>query len=52
VINQNYCLLQSVIRAPRDGQVEKIYFHVGEKVSKDVTVIKFVKEGSNDRNTV
>jgi len=52
VLNQNFCLLQSVIRAPRDGQVEKIYFHIGEKVSKDVVVIKFVKEGGNDQNTV
>jgi len=41
-----------VVHAPRDGQVEKIYFHVGEKVSKDVVVIRFVKEGSKDQNTV
>jgi biotin carboxyl carrier protein len=45
-------MLQFVIRAPRDGQVEKIYYHVGENVSKDVVVVKFVKEGSDDRNAV
>lgn len=52
VLNQNCCLLQFVVRAPRDGQVEKIYFHVGENVSKNAVVIKFVKDGSNVQNTV
>jgi hypothetical protein len=52
VLYQNYCLLQFVIRAPRDGQVEKTFFRVGENVSKNVVVIKFVKEGSDDQSTV
>jgi biotin carboxyl carrier protein len=45
-------MLQFVIRAPRDGVVEEIYYCVGENVSKNVVVVKFVKEGSDDQNTV
>jgi pyruvate/2-oxoglutarate dehydrogenase complex dihydrolipoamide acyltransferase (E2) component len=48
-------MLQYVIRAPRDGQVEKINCSVGDNVSKNAVIVKFVEEGKNhqeDPNTV
>jgi pyruvate/2-oxoglutarate dehydrogenase complex dihydrolipoamide acyltransferase (E2) component len=38
-------MLQYVIHAPRDGQVEKINYSVGDNVRKNAVIVKFVKEG-------
>jgi pyruvate/2-oxoglutarate dehydrogenase complex dihydrolipoamide acyltransferase (E2) component len=43
-------MLQFVIRAPRDGQVEKINCHVGENVPKNAVIVKFVKESKDCQN--
>jgi pyruvate/2-oxoglutarate dehydrogenase complex dihydrolipoamide acyltransferase (E2) component len=45
-------MLQLVIRAPRDGQVEKINCHVGENVPKDAVIVKFVKDDEDGQNAV
>jgi pyruvate/2-oxoglutarate dehydrogenase complex dihydrolipoamide acyltransferase (E2) component len=45
-------MLQFVIRAPRDGQVETINCHVGDNVSKNAVIVKFVKEGRDGQNAV
>jgi len=44
-LHQNFCMLQYVIHAPRDGQVEKINYSVGDNVRKNAVIVKFVKEG-------
>lgn len=40
-------MLQYVIRAPRDGQVEKINCSVGENIPKNAVIVKFVQEGKD-----
>jgi biotin carboxyl carrier protein len=44
-------MLQFVIHAPRDGQVEMINYHVGDSVSKNAVIVKFVKESRDGQNT-
>jgi biotin carboxyl carrier protein len=45
-------MFQLVIRAPRDGQVEKINCHVGENVPKDAIIVKFVQDDKDGQNAV
>jgi pyruvate/2-oxoglutarate dehydrogenase complex dihydrolipoamide acyltransferase (E2) component len=45
-------MLQFVIRAPRDGQVEMINCHVGENIAKNAVIVKFVKGGKDGQNAV
>jgi pyruvate/2-oxoglutarate dehydrogenase complex dihydrolipoamide acyltransferase (E2) component len=48
-------MLQYVIHAPRDGQVAKINYSVGENVPKNAVIVKFVEECKDcqkDLNTV
>lgn len=44
-------MLQYVIHAPRDGQIEKINCSVGENVSKNAVMVKLREEGK-DRGEV
>lgn len=38
--------LEFAVRAPRDGVVERIHFHVGERFERDSALVTFSEEGS------